>query len=146
MALVKFSNRNGNQGTDRWVDELLSPFFNDTIVSAGFNGHTPAVNIAETADAYQIELVAPGFDKGDFKINVEKDLLTVSVEKETEVKDDSKTYSKREYSFSSFSRSFNLPDSIDHNGIDASYKDGVLQVTVAKKEEAKVAARLIEVK
>lgn len=146
MALVKFSNGNKNVGVDRWVDDVFGPLFSDSFLTDRFVSRVPAVNIAETADAYQIELAAPGLKKDDFKINVDKDVLTISAEQKTESKSDEKHYSKREYSYTSFTRSFTLPDSIDHTKIDANYKDGVLYVQVGKKEEAKVASRLIEVK
>lgn len=135
MTLVKFS---GNKH--------FNPIFNDSFLSDRFISRVPAVNVAETSDAYHIELAAPGLEKGDFKINVDGDVLTISAEKKIEGTDESKKYSKREYSYTSFVRSFTLPDSIDHGKIDANYKDGVLKVDITKKEEAKVASRLIEVK
>jgi Molecular chaperone (small heat shock protein) len=146
MTLVKFSNGNQNRGVDNWVSDFFSPIFNDSFLSDRFISRVPAVNVAETNEAYQIELAAPGLDKGDFKINVDGDVLTISGEKKMENKEENKKYSKREYSYTSFTRSFTLPDSIDHNHIEANYKDGVLKVDIAKKEEAKVASRLIEVK
>lgn len=146
MALVKFSNGTPSRSIDTWTNNLFESLFNDSFISDRLTSRVPAVNIAETSDAYQIELAAPGLEKGDFKINVDKDVLTISAEKKTESVDGDKKYSKREYSYTSFTRSFTLPESIDHNKIDANYKDGVLNVTVGKKEEAKVASRLIEVK
>ena len=134
MTLVRFS---GNK--------LFNPIFNDAFLSDRFTSRVPAVNVAETSDAFHIELAAPGLEKGDFKINVDRDVLTISAAKRVETADDDKKYSKREYSYTSFTRSFTLPESIDHNSIDANYKDGVLKVAIGKKEEAKVASRLIEV-
>ncbi|SFC09255.1 HSP20 family protein [Parapedobacter composti] len=145
MTLVKFSNSNKNRGVDNWVNDFFSPVFNDSFFSDRFISRVPAVNVAETNDAYHIELAAPGLDKGDFKINVDGDVLTISGEKKVENAEENKKYSKREYSYTSFTRSFTLPDSIDHNQISANYKDGVLRVDIAKKEEAKIASRLIEV-
>lgn len=145
MTLVKFQG-NKNRGVDNWVNDFFNPIFNDSFLSDRFTSRVPAVNIAETSEAYHIELAAPGLEKGDFKINVDGDVLTISAEKKSETKDDNKKYSKREYSYASFTRSFTLPDSIDHSGINANYQDGVLKVAVGKKEEAKIASRLIEVK
>jgi len=145
MTLVKFSG-NKNRGVDNWVNDFFNPIFNDSFLSDRFTSRVPAVNVAETSDAYHIELAAPGLEKSDFKINVDGDVLTISAEKKTESTDESKKYSKREYSYTSFTRSFTLPDSIDHGKIDANYQDGVLKVDITKKEEAKVASRLIEVK
>ncbi|MGK6352748.1 Hsp20/alpha crystallin family protein [Parapedobacter sp. DT-150] len=145
MTLVKFSE-NKNRGVDNWVNGFFNPIFNDSFLSDRFISRVPAVNVAETNEAYHIELAAPGLEKGDFKINVDGDVLTVSGEKKAETKDETKKYSKREYSYTSFARSFTLPDSIDHGRIDANYKDGVLSIDIAKKEEAKATSRLIEVK
>ena len=145
MTLVKFQG-NKNRGVDNWVNDFFNPIFNDSFLSDRFTSKVPAVNIAETSEAYYIELAAPGLEKSDFKINVDRDVLTISAEKKSETKEENKKYSKREYSYTSFARSFTLPDSIDHNSIDANYQDGVLKVAVGKKEDAKIASRLIEVK
>ncbi len=144
MALVKF---NGNRGTgvDHWVNDFFNPIFNDSFISDRFISKVPAVNVAETSDAYLIELAAPGLDKSDFKINVDGDVLTISGEKSAEKSSEDKKYSKREYSYTSFTRSFTLPESIDHAKIQASYKDGVLNLEIGKKEEAKAVSKLIEV-
>ncbi|SEN09224.1 heat shock protein Hsp20 [bacterium A37T11] len=145
MTLVKF-NGNQHKAVNPWVNNLFDSLFTDSLGRDPFVAKVPAVNIAEKEDAYQIELAAPGLAKEDFKINVEDDVLTISAEKKSESEEEGKRYSKREYSYSSFQRSFTLPDSIDQEKIEASYKDGVLFLTVAKKEEAKVVAKQIEVK
>lgn len=145
MALVKF-NGNRNTGVDHWVNDFFSPIFNDSFISDRFISKVPAVNVAETSDAYLIELAAPGLHKNDFKINVDGDVLTISGEKSAEKSSEDKKYSKREYSYTSFTRSFTLPESIDHAKIHAAYKDGVLNLEIGKKEEAKVVSKLIEVK
>lgn len=145
MALVKFSGNRGT-GVDRWVNDFFSPVFSDSFFADRFISRVPAVNIAETDDAYQIEVAAPGLEKEDFKINIDGDVLTIAGEKKTESKAGDKKYSKREYSYSSFTRAFTLPEGVDHNKISANYKDGVLNLEIGKKEEAKSASRLIEVK
>lgn len=106
----------------------------------------PAINISETDVAFKIEMAAPGLQKSDFAINVDKDLITVSVEKKEEEVKEEKLYSKKEFSYTSFTRSFALPESVDYNNIDAAYTDGILTITVGKKEEAQIAKRLLEVK
>jgi HSP20 family protein len=95
----------------------------------------PAVNIKETEKNYEVELALPGYDKKDFEISIDNGLLTVSGEKseETEKKEDN--YTRREFGFNSFSRSFNLPSNINEENIDANYADGVLKLTIAKKQE-----------
>ena len=98
--------------------------------------NSPAVNIKENEKSYEVELAVPGYDKKDFEISVDNGVLTVSGEKseETERKEDN--YTRREFGFSSFSRSFNLPTNINEENIDAKYADGVLKLSIAKKQES----------
>jgi len=147
MALIKFPTRTMNtDSVNPFVNSIFDNFFNESFVSDRLITRVPAVNITETSDAYSIELAAPGLKKEDFKINVDKDLITVSVEKTEEYTEEDKVFSKKEYSYTSFSRSFSLPESVDYNNIDANYEDGVLCLKIGKKEEAIVAKRMIEVK
>ena len=97
----------------------------------------PAVNITDNKDDYKLSVAAPGLKKTDFKIDVEGNMLTISSEKEDnkEVKD--ARYTRREYSYSSFSRSFALPEEVNQDNIEASYEDGVLKVVLPKKDQAK---------
>ncbi|ASU34103.1 heat-shock protein [Mucilaginibacter xinganensis] len=106
----------------------------------------PAVNIAETENEFQIELAAPGLKKEDFKISLDKNVLSVSADKKVENVEEGKKFSKREYSYNSFTRSFTLPETADQSKIEAEYNDGILKLNVAKKEEAKVQSREISVK
>jgi HSP20 family protein len=96
----------------------------------------PAVNISEEKDRFFIEMAAPGLKKEDFKINVEGDVITVAGEKEDEKKEEGKNFSRREYNYSSFSRSFTLPETANISNIEAKYTDGVLKLTIPKKEIA----------
>lgn len=116
--------------------------------SSSFDGQSlPAVNIRETNDAFALELAAPGMKKEDFKIDLDQRVLTVSAERKEEKKEEKDgKYTRREFSYHSFRRSFTLPLSADPEKISASYKDGVLHIEVAKKEEAKPRpARMISV-
>lgn len=108
----------------------------------------PAVNIAEDDNNYQLTMAAPGMKKDDFKVDVEGNTLVVSSEKESSKEEQSKKFSKKEYSYSSFSRSFSIPEDANHEKIDAHYEDGILKLTIPKKEEArrKLMARAIQVK
>lgn len=106
----------------------------------------PAVNISETENNYHVELAAPGLKKEDFKLNLERNNLTISVEQSANHEDNQKNYSKREYSYSSFVRSFTLPESADDSQINATYNDGILRIDIAKREEAKTVRRRIEIK
>jgi HSP20 family protein len=145
MTLVKFNNGQ-KSAVNPWFSDVFDSIINDSRLNERFVNKIPAVNIAETENQYHIELAVPGLKKEDLKINLDKNVLTVSAEKKTENVDESKKYSKREYSYNSFVRSFTLPESADQGKIEAEYTDGVLKLNVAKKEEAKVQTREISVK
>lgn len=147
MALIKFPVRTVNtDGVNPFVNSVFDNLFNDSFISDRLVTRVPAVNITETESAFNIELAAPGLKKSDFSINVDKNIISISVDKKEENEVKEKLYSKKEYSYTSFSRSFTLPETVDYNNIEASYVDGVLDVKVGKKEEAIIAKRLIEVK
>ena len=133
-------------GFEPWFGDVFDSIINDSYFNDRFVNKVPAVNIAETENEFHIELAVPGLKKEDFKINLDKNVLSVSAEKKTENVDESKKYSKREYSYNSFVRSFTLPETADYAKIDAEYTDGVLKLNVAKKEEAKIQSREISVK
>lgn len=118
---------------------VLNDFFGDNYLNDSDWNTSPAVNIAENKEAFRIEVAAPGLNKEDFKINVEKRVLEISSEKESS-KEENKAderYYRKEFLYSSFKRTFSLPSYADTDKITASYKDGILCVTVPKKEEAK---------
>lgn len=94
----------------------------------------PATNIIENGKDYQIELAVPGLERKDFKVEVENDTLIVSAEKEEEKKIEEKNYRSREFSYNSFCRSFSLPDNLKVDNINAEYQNGVLKITLPKKE------------
>ncbi|MDB5135207.1 MAG: Hsp20/alpha crystallin family protein [Mucilaginibacter sp.] len=145
MTLVKFNNGQKN-AVNPWFTDVFDSLINDSRLNDRFINKIPAVNIAETENEFQIELAVPGLKKEDFKISLDKNVLSVSAEKKTENVDEGKKYSKREYSYNSFVRSFTLPEYVDYAKIDAQYNDGVLSLSVAKKEEAKFQSREIAVK
>ncbi|MFA6944993.1 MAG: Hsp20/alpha crystallin family protein [Pedobacter sp.] len=148
MALVKFANGNTNKVFKPAYNDVFDSFFNaDPFLSKSTLNRTPAVNIAENENEFHIELAAPGLKKEDFKINLEQDILSISAEKKDEKTetDEAKTYNRREYSYSSFMRTFALPETADHAKISAEYRDGILYITVAKKEEAKIQSREIAI-
>ena len=98
---------------------------------------TPSINISEEKDSFRVEMAAPGLKKDDFNIDVDGNVLTISCEKETDTGDlkDPKDYSRREYNYPSFSRSFTLPENADVDKVAARYNDGVLNLTIPKKPE-----------
>ncbi len=114
---------------DEWLDK---PFWGRAL-------NVPAVNIEENKDEYKLSLAAPGMKKNDFKINVDGDILTISAETEEKKEEKKEKFTREEYNYSSFCRSFTLPDEVNKEKIDASYLDGVLKLSLPKKEEAKKA-------
>lgn len=140
--------RNSNQVPslfDRFFDGDLFDWSNRNFSNT--NTTIPSVNIKENADAFMVEVAAPGFEKGDFKIELNLNTLSISSEKkvENETKE-GEVFTKREFSYQSFSRSFTLPQIADGDRIEANYQNGILTVLIPKREEAKPKpARMIEI-
>ena len=145
MTLVKFGNGQKNYPVNPFFNDVFDSILNDTFIGDKLISRVPAVNIAENENEFHIELAAPGLKKEDFKINLDKNVLSVSADKKVENVEGTK-FSKREYNYTSFTRSFTLPETVDHSKINAEYTDGVLTLTVAKREEAKFQSREIAVK
>ena len=145
MSLVRFSNQLPSM-FDRLFEGDLFDWSNRNFSLT--NTTLPSVNIRENPDAFTVEVAAPGFDKGDFKLELNHDVLTISSEKQVENETkEGEHYSKREFSYQSFTRSFTLPNIADGERIDASYDKGILNVVIPKKEEAKPKpSRMIEIK
>ena len=120
-----------------WMDDFFNISPTGLLNKIGIT--TPAVNIREDDDAYVIEVAAPGMEKSDFKLAVHRDTLTISCEKKEEKEEKEEDYQRREFSYSSFRRTFTLPEDVDRNGIEASYKRGVLYVKAIKLPEGEVA-------
>lgn len=100
------------------------------------NTNLPAVNIKNNTENFELELAIPGGKKDDFKIEVDNDVLTISNEVKSENEEAKENYSRREFSYSSFKRVFTLPETVDGTKIDAAYENGILKLTLPKKEEA----------
>ena len=98
----------------------------------------PAANIIENQESFQLDLAAPGMKKDDFKIHLENNILTISSEVENEKLEEGKNYTRNEFFYGSFTRSFTLPKTIDLDKISADYENGILKVVLPKKEEAKL--------
>lgn len=144
MSLVKFRRRPfGRLMSNDFFD--MDDFFDnrgwvrDMLPSTFWNGKTgePALNIKETDDNFEIELAAPGFAKKDFEVTIEDNCLNISAEKSTSEEEKEDDYTRREFSYNSFERALQLPESVKQEEIKASYKDGILSFNLAKKEEAK---------
>jgi HSP20 family protein len=117
---------------------LFANIFNELEYVAPTHQHSfPAVNVLESEDSFKIELAAPGLKKEDFKVNIHENTLTISTEKKSETEETVGKYTRKEFNFTSFKRSFTLPKSVDGEKIVATYNDGVLGLELPKKEEAK---------
>lgn len=146
MSLIK-RNETG------WLPSVFDDMFRTDWLGGTTNVNSigtsiPAVNIQENDDSFMVAVAAPGKSKEDFNIELDNDVLTISSEekKENETTDTNGRFTRKEFSYSNFKRAFSLPDSVDSGKISAAYKDGVLEISLPKKEESKVQAkRMIEV-
>ncbi len=120
-------------------DDFLKPW-NDWFSNGPFSSKPvtiPAVNITDAKDQFQLTVAAPGLNKQDFKIDVDGNMLTISCEKEENKEEKDSRHTRKEYNYRSFSRTFTLPETVAKDKIEASYTDGILKVSLPKKEEAK---------
>ncbi|SHF47695.1 heat shock protein Hsp20 [Salegentibacter echinorum] len=138
MSLIKRNEAN-------WLPTSFDDMFKNDWLGGTTNVNSigtriPAVNIQETEDGFNVDVAAPGMSKENFNIELDKDVLTISSEekKEKETENKEGKFTRKEFSYSSFKRAFSLPDSVDTEKISASYKDGVLEISLPKREEAKV--------
>lgn len=118
--------------TERFFGPSLPGFDNDFLTD--FTSRMPSVNITENDKDYLIEMAAPGLERKDFKVEIENGILFIKSEKKEEVKEENKLFTRREFSYDSFSRSFTLPDNCMPEKIAARYENGILQITLPKKE------------
>ncbi len=145
MSLVRFTNQYPSL-FDRFFENDFFDWSNRNFSDT--NTTLPSVNIKEDNDGFEVEVAAPGFEKGDFRIELDNDVLTISSEKkvENETKDGQR-FSRREFSYQSFNRSFTLPNTVENDKIAAKYENGILKISIPKKEEAKPRpARQIEIR
>ncbi|MBY0347893.1 MAG: Hsp20 family protein [Hydrotalea flava] len=137
MTLVKSNNMTPV------FNRLFDDFFNNDWADWGlrnFSGEgstLPKVNIKEDDNGYTVEMAAPGMKKEDFNVNLDKQVLTISAEAKEEKEEKKANYSRKEFNYQSFQRSFSLPETADDEKISAQYKDGILNIYIPKKEEAK---------
>jgi len=131
----------------RWnAQPMLSDIFDDfeRRIYSPFRheGFMPAANIIENDKTFEIEIAVPGMKKDDFKINLENNVLTVSTEKESEKSEETRNFTRKEFVYGSFRRSFTLPKIVETDHIKASYENGILKVELPKKEEAKISKEI----
>jgi HSP20 family protein len=135
MSLLRFSNHQPSV-FDRFFENDLFDWSNRNFSTT--NTTLPSVNIKESTEDFEVEVAAPGFTKNDFKIQLNHDLLTISTEKVTDTDtNDGQSFTQREFSYQSFSRSFTLPNTIDSEKIAAKYENGILRINIPKKEEVR---------
>ena len=128
MTLLKWYNHPAYNAWNRMREEV-----------EGNNDLVPSTNVIENEDAYKLEIAAPGYTKKDFNINLEKNVLTISSE---HTMDEEQKYARKEFVVGRFSRSFNVPETIETEKIKAEYKNGVLSVSLPKKEEVKISKEI----
>lgn len=148
MAIIKYDKNRMFPA----FDSLWDNFFDKDYMTKGMELGTkvPAVNVSETEKGFELEFAVPGLKKEDFHIDMDKDILTISAENQSENEEtdqETKRVTRREFSYSSFTRSFRLPENVDEENISAEYKDGLLHLSIPKKsrEEVEMKKR-IEVK
>jgi len=125
---------------------FLNDFITREFLGGGIKGGTvPSSNVKETKDNFTIELAAPGFEKGDFKISLEDKLLVISSEKKNEQVNEGERYTKKEFGVGAFSRSYKLPETVNTESIVAAYDKGILSVVLPKKVEVEKSSKQIEI-
>jgi HSP20 family protein len=145
MTLVKVNNP-----ISRSFDGLMKDLFNE--FPSTFSKtvredvlHFPPVNIHENPNSYELQIAAPGFDKADFNVKLENNLLSISTEQKEEKQEETAKVIRKEFSYKSFKRSFTIDEKIDAENISAKYENGILKLELPKKEVAKVVAKAINI-
>jgi HSP20 family protein len=144
MTQVKFNRRPFASGFNSLVDDLftdLPVLFKENQVRNG----NASVNIIENENGYQLQVFAPGFEKENFNVKLEQQLLTISAEKKVEEKETKEKFVRREFNVASFKRTFTLDDKFNSDGIEAKYVNGILTLNLPRKEEVKSASKEISI-
>jgi len=136
MTLIKSNENVVPFGLDNFFTD--DNFFNNKWLERKIQNTLPAINIKENKNDFTIEFASPGFSKKDFHVNIDENVLTVSANKDSEIIEESHNFTRREFSYSSFSRSFTLPKNANPDRIDAKYYDGILKLSIPKIEQAKL--------
>jgi len=145
MTLTKFQPIPATKFfTNGFFDEFLNRGLSD-MVGADAVLNQPAVNVVETPELFKLEVAAPGFDKSNFSLSIENDFLTLSGQKEAKEEVTNEKVTRREFRYESFKRSFKLPKTVNLEAVSAVYENGILNVHIPKKEEAKPLVKTIEI-
>ena len=148
MTLIKFQNPKAKRffETDAMFPGFGSAFDNFLKMDYNFGETMPSVNVTENEQEYQMEYLVPGFKKDEIKVALEQNVLTIKAQKKTETTEEQKRYTRKEFSFSTFKRSFTLPVNIDAEKMVAKHDHGILNITIPKKmEEKKSGLKEIEI-
>jgi HSP20 family protein len=132
MSIIRY---NSNEFIPTTFSSLVDKFFNDSLARSGGSAFIPKVDVAETKDAFEIHLAAPGLNKEDFKIELNDNFLTISGERKFKEEKEEKNFLAIETQYGSFSRSFTLPENVDATKINAKYNNGILELTIPKDEK-----------
>jgi HSP20 family protein len=135
------ANTNSNASfpsTSNWLDDIFNRDL-PSVFTSNFNTGVslPKVNIKETADNYVVEIAVPGLKKSDFKLDLDHHVLSISTEKKETHEEQEANYTRKEFGYSAFKRTFTLPETVNDDKISANYQDGILNILLPKKEEAK---------
>ncbi len=146
MNLAKFNQSHPSESISKWIDTLFNTTLADVVGTDNMLS-SPSVNIIEQDSHFLLQLAAPGLTKQDFNINIENDRLVISAEKKSETDEKESRFTRREFSYATFKRSFQIDDNINREGISAVYEDGVLKLMLPKREEApkKESSKRIEI-
>jgi HSP20 family protein len=146
MTLVKFAPMRELWRSQNRLDQIFDSFFGDTLNSVGHEwaGWAPQVDVEETPESFKFHADLPGLNKKEISISVENNRLTIKGERKTEADEKKSSFHRVERTYGTFCRSFQLPSSVQSDKVEASYRDGVLEITVPKAEEVK--PRAIEIK
>ena len=151
MTLVKWKRPSANGHTNNQLiytsplSEFFGNFFSEDLLTKEYAQFVPAVNLSEEDRQYYLELSAPGFEKTDFKIELNEKVLGISGKHRIEKETREKTYSRKEFNYGSFQRFFSLPEEINQEDINAVYENGILKITLPKKEENKKMPKEIKI-
>lgn len=138
MTIVKWNGPYGGQSNNQLSSpfkSILEDFFGSSILKNDYAAFVPAVNVSETENSYELDLSAPGYKKEDFKIELNKGVLSISGTHNSESEQNGKTVYRKEFNYGSFQRSFTVSDDIDFSKIEAKYESGILKLVLPKKEE-----------
>lgn len=133
MTLIRYNRPNKDLFSKNFSD-VMDEFFND-VVNQRNNSFVPGIDISETNDSFEVTVELPGMNKEDIDISLDNSRLTISGERKFEEKEDGKTYHRVETRYGSFNRSFQLPDNVDEESINATYKNGLLNITIKKTQD-----------